>query len=200
MAIRQEKLEAIMDAAKKMFARYGLRKTSMDELAQRARVAKATIYSHFGSKSRVYQEVLKREADEIVSKISERIARESSPADKLRAFIKIRFTQMIKALNLLNLSREGVEKALPAAMDIRDQLFERETQIIFSILKEGVDEGIFHIHNVFLTARAICHALRGFELNWLVQKSEEKIDAYLEELLNLIFYGLMGRQANVGAT
>ena len=58
-------MEAVLTAAKKVFARYGPRKTSLDEIARMARVAKGTIYNYFGSKDRVYLEVLRKEADEI---------------------------------------------------------------------------------------------------------------------------------------
>jgi hypothetical protein len=89
------------------------------------------------------------------------------------------------------LDREGIEKPLPSADTIRNELFEREVNILRSILNEGVEKGVFHINNSLLTARAIANALRGFELNWLVQESEEKIDHYLNELMNIIFYGLV---------
>ena len=39
--MKQEKLESIIDTAKKMFARYGFRKTTVNEVARMARVAKA---------------------------------------------------------------------------------------------------------------------------------------------------------------
>lgn len=195
--LKQEKLESIIEAAKRMFARYGQRKTSMDELAQVARVAKATIYSHFGTKDKVYQEVLYSEINEIVEKISAAVAKESSPMNKLTAFVKTKFNQRRKALNILNLNREGIEKVSPLAGEIRNQLFEREVNIISSILKEGVDEGIFHINNIILTAKAICHALRGFELTWLVEENEERIDNYHDELIRILFYGLIGGKENI---
>jgi len=195
--MKQEKFESILDIAKKMFARYGLRKTSMEELARMARVAKATIYNYFGSKDRVYMEVLRRESDEVVQKVSWSVAEESSPKDKLMAFARVKFQYMRRAINLLNLDREGIEKLLPAAEEIRNQFFEREVDIIRSILKEGVEEGVFHLRDVLLTARAIGHALRGFELNWLVQESEEQIDQYLDELMNIFFYGLMSKKGDV---
>ena len=43
--MKEEKLESILDTAKKMFARYGLRKTCLEEVARMARIAKATIYN-----------------------------------------------------------------------------------------------------------------------------------------------------------
>ncbi|MBW1921740.1 MAG: TetR/AcrR family transcriptional regulator [Deltaproteobacteria bacterium] len=195
--MKQEKFESILDIAKRMFARYGLRKTSMDEIARMARVAKATIYNYFGSKDRVYMEVLRRESDEVVQKVSSSVAEESSPKDKLIAFARVKFQYMRRAVNLLNLDREGIEKLLPAAEEIRNQFFEREVDIIHSILKEGMEKGVFQLRDVLLTARAIGHALRGFELNWLVQENEERIDHYLDELMNILFYGLMSEKADI---
>ena len=189
--MKQEKLESILDTAKKMFARYGLQKTSMDEMARSARVAKATIYTYLGSKDRVYLEVLRREANEIVEKVSFSVAQQVSPEDKLVAFARAKFRHMREAINILNLDREGIDKLLPSAENIRNQFFEREVDIIRSILMEGVGKGIFHLNDVLLAARAIGHALRGFELNWLVQESDERIEHYLDELMNVIFYGMM---------
>ncbi len=189
--MKQEKTESILNTAKKMFARYGLRKTSIEEMARISRVAKATIYSYFGNKDQVYLEVLRREKDEIVDKISASVDQEALAPDRLVTFVKAKFRYMRQATNILNLDREGIENLLPSAESIRNELFEREVDIIHSILKDGVENGGFHINDSVLTARAIAHALRGFELNWLVQESEEKVEHYLDELMSILFYGLI---------
>ncbi|EFK10712.1 transcriptional regulator, TetR family [delta proteobacterium NaphS2] len=188
--MKQEKTEVILNTAEKMFARYGLRKTSIEEMARMARVAKATIYSYFGNKDRVYLEVLRREKNEIVEKISALLEQETSVPDKLIAFVKAKFRYMRKAKNILNLDREGVENPLPGAESIRNELFESEVDIIHSILNSGIKKGLFYLNYPLLTARAIGHALRGFELNWLVQESEENIEHYLDELISIVFYGI----------
>ncbi|MCD4676415.1 MAG: TetR/AcrR family transcriptional regulator [Desulfobacula sp.] len=192
--MKREKVITILDTAKKMFGRYGLRKTSIDELAKMARVAKGTIYNYFGSKDQVYLEVLRREANEIMEKVSSSVAQEVSPDDKLLAFARAKFKYMRQAINILNLDREGIENLLPSAESVRNDFFEREVNLIHSILKEGIEKGIFHMNDIFLAARAIAHSLRGFELNWLVQESQEQIDHYLDELMNIIFFGMMRKK------
>ena len=112
--MKQEKLESILETAKKMFARYGLQKTNMDEIARMARVAKAAIYNYFGSKDRVYMEVLRQEMDEIVEKMSSSVDQEISPSDKLIDFARVKFRHMRGAINILNPVREGIEKLLPS--------------------------------------------------------------------------------------
>ncbi|OEU80792.1 MAG: hypothetical protein BA865_07350 [Desulfobacterales bacterium S5133MH4] len=192
--MKEEKAESILDTAKKMFGRYGLQKTTLDEIARMARVAKATIYNYFGSKDCVYLEVLRLETNEIVEKISFSVDQEVLAGDKLVAFARAKFRYMRQAVNILNLDREGVEKLMPSAEGIRNELFEQEVNIIHSILKQGVQKGVFDINNVPLAARAMGHALKGFEVNWLVQESEERIDHYLDELMNIVFYGLMSEK------
>ncbi len=188
--MKKEKVKSILDTSKKLFARYGLRKTNIDEIARMARVAKGTIYSYFGGKDQVYLEVLRREADDIIKMVSSATLKEASPSDRLRTFVRAKFKYMRKAVNILNLDREGIEKLLPGAESIRNEFFEREVNIICSILKEGVEKGVFHLNDALFTAKAMGHALRGFELNWLVQESEERIETYMDELMNIIFNGL----------
>ncbi len=197
--MKEEKAESILNAAKKLFGRYGLQKTSLDEIARVARVAKATIYNYFGSKDRVYLAVLRREANEIVQKISSSVDQEVLPVNKLIAFARAKFRYMRHAINILNLDREGIEKVLPSAESIRSELFEREVNIIRSILEQGVEKGVFRLNDVPLAATGIAHALRGFELNWLIQESEERIEYYLDELMNIIFYGLMSEKKGIKA-
>ena len=59
MASRQEKTRAaLIDAATRLFTTYGLRRTSMEQLAEAAQVAKATAYAYFPNKDAVFVAVV----------------------------------------------------------------------------------------------------------------------------------------------
>jgi len=187
--MKQKKRESILEVAGKRFAKYGLTKTNIDEIARFARVAKATIYNYFGSKDNVYIEVLKREVNITIDKISHSVDLEVLPGKKLITFAKTRFQNMNLSLNIFNQARSDAEKMLPEAVRIRDDLFEREVKIISSILNEGVEKGVFYVNDVFLTAKAIGLALKGFERQWL-HGNKDNIDIHLEELIKILFLGL----------
>jgi AcrR family transcriptional regulator len=53
--------EALLDSAAACFYESGFAATSLDEVAQRARVTKGAIYHHFASKRDVFQAVLERQ-------------------------------------------------------------------------------------------------------------------------------------------
>lgn len=50
--------ESIKKAAKDLFRKYGYHKTSVNEIAKRAKIAKATIYKYFESKELLLQAIL----------------------------------------------------------------------------------------------------------------------------------------------
>ncbi len=50
--------ESIIKAAKELFRKYGYHKTSVNEIAKKARIAKATIYKYFDSKEQILDCIL----------------------------------------------------------------------------------------------------------------------------------------------
>ena len=187
--MKQKKRESILEVAGKRFAKYGLTKTNIDEIARFARVAKATIYNYFGSKDNVYIEVLKREVNITIDKISHSVDLEVLPGKKLITFAKTRFQNMNLSLNIFSQARSDAEQMLPEAVRVRDDLFEREVKIISSILNEGVEKGVFYVNDVFLTSRAIGLALKGFDRQWL-HGNKDNINIHMEELIKILFLGL----------
>ncbi len=171
-----------------------MQKTSLHEIARMARVAKATLYNYFGSKDQIYLEVLNREVNDMIEKISAIVDEEKSPAEKLRVFLHAKFRYMKDAINILNLGRGGIDNLLPKADSIRDRLFSREVSILHSILEKGVAEGIFYVSNIMLTARAIEYALRGFETTWLLKENDNEIEKHLDNLSNILCKGILVRK------
>src|SRR4029077_15350321 len=59
------KPNAIVLAALELFTRYGYRKTSIDDIARAAQVAKRTVYLHFENKAAVFLAILEYLADQV---------------------------------------------------------------------------------------------------------------------------------------
>ena len=71
------KHKEITKAAKELFNKYGFKKVSVDEIAQKAGVTKKTVYSYFGSKEEILQECIKEEL-EGMKKIIEDVEKENN--------------------------------------------------------------------------------------------------------------------------
>jgi len=64
--------ERLLAAGRELFARYGLRKTTVEELARAAGIAKGTFYLFFPSKEALYAEVLLSVIPDMVKSLLER--------------------------------------------------------------------------------------------------------------------------------
>ncbi|MEY4983900.1 MAG: hypothetical protein RIR62_2166 [Pseudomonadota bacterium] len=65
-----EKREAILDAARALFAERGIDGVPIEAIAARSSVSKVTVYGHFGDKQAIFDALLERELDRISDRIS----------------------------------------------------------------------------------------------------------------------------------
>jgi TetR/AcrR family transcriptional repressor of mexJK operon len=99
------KVRQILAAARHLFLEQGYGDTSMDAVAKRAGVSKATLYVHFENKERLFAEVIFEARSRLRAEI-EAIARdgEADPAETLR-LIGQQFLRFVTAHDALTLFR-----------------------------------------------------------------------------------------------
>src|SRR5271170_5482206 len=73
--------EALLDSASACFFESGFAATSLDHVAQRARVTKGAIYHHFSSKRELFMAVLERQQERTAGVVAEAGAREADVWD-----------------------------------------------------------------------------------------------------------------------
>lgn len=69
-----ERRAQLVDVGRSVFAKRGYAATSVEEIADRAKVSKPVVYEHFGGKEGLYAVVVDREMSYVVRRISEAIA------------------------------------------------------------------------------------------------------------------------------
>jgi AcrR family transcriptional regulator len=77
---RRERAERILDAAAELVLRWGYRKTSVDDIAKQAGVAKGTIYLHWKSREELFLALLMRERMREEQRLQQEIARDPDGA------------------------------------------------------------------------------------------------------------------------
>ncbi len=69
-----ERRAQLIEVGRGVFAKRGYEATSVEEIAERARVSKPIIYEHFGGKEGLYAVIVDREMDYVVRRITEAIS------------------------------------------------------------------------------------------------------------------------------
>ena len=76
-----ERRAQLIDVGRKVFSEHGYAATSVEEIADAAKVSKPIIYEHFGGKEGLYAVVVDREMERVISRISEAIS-EGTPRER----------------------------------------------------------------------------------------------------------------------
>jgi AcrR family transcriptional regulator len=72
----------LIEVGRSLFAERGFEATSVEEIAERAKISKPIVYEHFGGKEGLYAVVVDREVEHIVGRIGEAVAH-GSPRERL---------------------------------------------------------------------------------------------------------------------
>ncbi|GAD87425.1 TetR/AcrR family transcriptional regulator [Nocardia asteroides] len=75
--------EKLLDSALSAFLDFGIKRTSMGEIARRAGISPATLYRRFESKNELVEAVGVREAQRYVAEVDERVRAVTEPAEQL---------------------------------------------------------------------------------------------------------------------
>jgi AcrR family transcriptional regulator len=72
------RLDAILAAAEKVFARDGYQQTRMEDIAETAELAKGTLYYYFKSKDEIFARLLEHESGKVLAEVRRRIPETST--------------------------------------------------------------------------------------------------------------------------
>jgi AcrR family transcriptional regulator len=145
---RDETRRRVLDAARDVFFEVGFADANLDEVAERAGVAKGTLYRYFESKADLYVAVLARNADLFVERMRATIDPTLSAEDQIRATGLFYFRhydahrdyfRIFWALENQRLLGDVDEKAVQHVITVWRQCLE----ILAGEIERGVKEGVF---------------------------------------------------------
>jgi len=191
--MKNSKAELIVDVAQRLFAKYGFKKTTIDEIAHSAHIAKGSIYYYFDSKEDIFRAVLDKENRLWSQKVREVINRASTPQEKLRAYLVTRMKYLSKLTNFYSALREEYLEHYSFVENIRKKYFREEIEIVKAILKEGTEKRVFQIEDLELMAFVIVATLKGLEYSWTMEIPTPDIEKRVDLLLKVLFNGLLKR-------
>lgn len=191
--MKDEKHNAILTAARKLFGRYGLRKTTVDEIAREARVGKGTIYNYYKSKEEVFRVVVEEEAQIFKNEMKKAVDSQTTPEKKIRAYVITRMQIVNQLANFYSSFKDEYLEYYGFIEKIRKKYTDYEISIIKEMLKEGVNKKVFSIKNLDLTAFAVVIAMKGLEYYWVMEQDSLDAEKKIDTLLKIFFNGILRR-------
>ncbi len=186
----QAKRENIILTAQRLFARFGLRKTTVDEIIRVAKIAKGTFYKYFPDKEALFLEVVEKESASLITAVREAVVEESTPQEKMKAYLITKVRKISELVNFYQVTRETVDEYWPRIEGVREKYLQEEQKIVFEVLKDGISKGELNVINPKLTAYAVVIAVKGLEITWMIEASPMELEKGVDLLLDVLFNGI----------
>jgi AcrR family transcriptional regulator len=176
----EEVKNAILAAAKRVFQKWGLNKTTMEDIAHEAGKGKSTLYYYFKSKDEIFDMLIEAEMNNIFAITKQFIDSIISPKEKLKKYIAITITELKKTVSIFPLITGEIKGNIELIERMKKRIDKREEMIVREILKLGLDAGEFTFlkeENLDKAANVIVGIIRGLEMYlFLENNDDEKID------------------------
>jgi AcrR family transcriptional regulator len=141
--MERDKKECILSAACRAFARFGFKKTSVDQIAKDAGVAKGTVYLAADTKEDLFYQAVHREVRAYTAEIAKLID-PRKPADQLLAEATLAGMKYLEERPLVrDLIFGNHQLILPEWADRLDELRALGRQNAAEIVRLGVRQGVF---------------------------------------------------------
>ncbi|MFH1689852.1 MAG: TetR/AcrR family transcriptional regulator [Candidatus Eisenbacteria bacterium] len=188
------KREAILDVAAGLFARYGIRKTTVADIVREAGVARATVYKYFSSKEDVFQAVIDREIRDMLGRVREEVEKQSTTRDRLRAAVLTHTMEIRERVNVYRLTMEVLSDVIPRTGHDTGPIVREALKLYGWILSEGVKAGEIVVGDVETMAWSIILAFKGVFMMSMTGHIEERMTGVIDTLLDIIWNGLKPRE------
>ena len=186
----------ILDNAKELFAHYGIKKTTMDEVAETSGIAKGTIYNYFKSKEELFAEIIKKESEMFFYKLDNNIKKGTNPEEKLKLFVTGYFSIMYEYKNLFNLiysKKDTSFELMPLIYKGIQKYKHKIHDFLKNIIDDGINQNIFRQYDSKLLSDIVFNIflMVGFPLNNKFLNDDIKIILKnINFMMDLILTGL----------
>ena len=184
----------ILLSAQEMFQRYGLAKTTMNDIAKNAGKGKSTLYYYFNSKEEVFKEVIKMEMDDMFSHINWAVMDANSCHDQMKEYVLTKLRMLEEKKNLYRFIIEDITyPEVGEYLDILHKSYNtREQNLLKTILMKGVNEDLFHfsLDKLDVLSELLVSCVRGVEYDILLNGKYKELNKEIDLLISFFMKGL----------
>jgi len=188
-----DKEREIIEAARSLVSQFGLKKVTIDDIARKARISKATIYKYFKNKTEIFDEVVSYEARELLTAVQAAAATETTAVGKFKAHLLTRMERIRQLLTFYRVSEETWGDFWPHLVRLKEWFLDEETAIIRRIMQEGIDHGELKIERLDLCAHITCATLHTIELPWALEAHGINASDYADMMIGMLYHGIRRR-------
>ena len=191
--------EKVVLAARVLFARYGARKTTVDEIARKAGLSKATVYNHFSGKREIVGELIDLERRQLEQTVQQAVDGAPDALAALRAFFRASLQEAQRQREFYRAANEELYPFMAEVATAVERNRRREEALLEKILRRGAAEGVIRpLPDSRLAARVLFRAVLSLTFPLFGGPVVRPGKDCAEELIDLFIFGVHAGAASPG--
>ena len=187
-----DRKEEILEAASSVFERYGLAKSTLEDVAKECGIKKTAIYYYFKNKEELFKTMFLKDIESIKEYIMQKVESESSTLKKIRTYMILRLKSLDKMRKYFDIFQGD-----NASVSYRDFAYgEKERSIHFEIesltnmISKGVKKRELEVENIKSLAFIIMGATYGLTHEFLCFNNDIDTDKEVDKILDILLKGI----------
>ena len=167
MAEQDQKREGILEAALKRFKRFGLAKTTMEEIAKDLEISKGSLYYYFPDKDRIYVAVVEKIVSRCFTDISSSLEQAASVQEVIDRYLSVKERILLDYHFLFGIHEWVTDKPSSLNRQVGELVHQAEIRFLSQFIRKGKALGeIAEKHDPEKTADLLTHVLFGLWVIW----------------------------------
>ena len=186
--------DRILEVATGLFLQYGYKRTTVEDIATAAGIAKGSLYLHFKSKDDVFGAASRRMCRRVLDAMRREAEAGGSVERRLTAVI------LVAALYVWDFCHQAPHapqlwaEVVTAAATYALEAYAEGRRIVADLVAEGQASGeLAAVHDPEAVAMLVQLATQAFDPPFLLIDNREQIERQVPQLVGLLIHGMSGR-------
>ncbi|MFT3936151.1 MAG: helix-turn-helix domain-containing protein [Chitinophagaceae bacterium] len=186
-------LTDILSAARTLFEKQGLKKTTMDDIASRIGKCKGALYYYFASKDEIFEAVVDQEMTEFFKQVTLETNAVYGAKEKLIAYCRTRLKKVSELCNLNEVLKKDLIDFAGKLMVIKKKYDTLQVALVKDILIEGIQKAEFRkMDKEYIESLSylIVSSFKGLEMPLNVDAQSTSLNKRAEFIVNVMVDGI----------
>jgi AcrR family transcriptional regulator len=192
----EEIQELVLQKAKKLFQRYGLKKTTMEEIAKAAGKGKSTLYYYFKSKDEIFEAVVKQETEQLHKELKELTNQANDVQTRLKLYCITHLQKLKEKVNLYQIVFSELSDQMGMMYELRKKFNHFELDFLRQILTEGVENKEIELtsEDIEWFAVVMSAAMKGIETHLVLFEQYPNLEEKAGKMIDMFYHGIKLRK------
>jgi len=187
-----EKINEILDAASQIFADYGYKKTSMQDIGDRLGMTKSNLYLYFDNKEDLYKKSVSFQLLKWEKEVEESVQAQKTAADKFEIVCRKSFEYIGNNEILKKLAEK--DRGIFSTSHDDDRFIDvnrRAQQILKDVIAEGIKTSEFREVDIDNISEYLFSNYMMFLIKLYSKKDKYVTDKLVDDAIDLLKHGLL---------